>query len=307
LLFDLQQLTDRYQVNEISGKTFKSSNMKYFLIITSLLFIQIMCGAQPRVKKVMIDGAGAPLVFLHGATTNMSGLEKPTKLLAPNFMVVRMQSFNSQYAEENKTLPADYSVGMESEGVGYTLDSLGINGLVILVGSSYGGLIALDYALNHQDRIKALILLEPVAFGLNSVRKERPADYDKIEKITIQLKPTAEITEQQVEEFRCLQVNCDSVNIRSLPQWKTWVERRNMLRGLSAPFEYSIDSKLLKTFTKPVLIVTGTLTSPLNKRIDELLHAEMPSSKLSYIQSGHSIPTTAPEELVKMIGAFLEH
>jgi pimeloyl-ACP methyl ester carboxylesterase len=281
--------------------------MKYSLFITLIFFVQLAGIAQPRIKKVMIDGTGSPLVFLHGATTNMSGLDKPTKLLAPDLRVIRMQSFNSQYAEANKALPENYSVRMESEAIGYTLDSLGVLEPVILVGSSYGGLIALDYAINHPDRIKSLILLEPVAFGLNTVLKERPEGFDKIEKITIQLKPTAEITDQQVEEFRCLQVNCDSVNIRSLPQWKTWLEQRNRLRGLSAPFEHKIDSKSLKIFPRPVLIVTGTLTSPLNKRIDELLQAELPTSKLTYIQSGHSIPTTAPDELAKMIKEFVSH
>ena len=283
----------------------KNIKMKYFLLIILISFIHLGSTAQLRVKKVMIDGNGAPLVFLHGATTNMSGLDKPTKLLSGSFRVIRMESFNSQYAAENRTLPGSYSIQIESEGVGYTLDSLGVAEPVILVGSSYGGLIALDYAINHPERIKSLILLEPVAFGLNEVRKERPEGFDKTEKISVQLKPTAEITDELVKEFRCLQVNCDSVNILNLPQWKTWLEQRNRLRGLSAAFEHKIDSKTLKKFTRPVLIVTGTLTAPLNKRIDELLHAELPTSKLSYIQSGHSIPTTAPEELAKMINDFL--
>lgn len=281
--------------------------MKYFLFITLILSSQLDIIAQPRVKKVMIDGDGSPLVFLHGATTNMSGLDKATKALSPNFRVIRMESFNSLYAAENRVLPENYSVRMESAGVGYTLDSLGILEPVILVGSSYGGLIALDYSITHPEKIKSLILLEPVAFGLDTVRKERPTGFDKTEKVTIQLKPTAEITDQLVEEFRCLQVNCDSVNIRSLPQWKTWLEQRNRLRGLTAAFEHKIDSKALRNFSRPIMIVTGTVTSPLNKRINELLHGELPTSKLSYIQSGHAIPTTAPEELAKMINDFLTH
>lgn len=191
--------------------------MKYLLFVILLIFVQSSI-AQIRIKKVMIDGKGAPLVFLHGATTNMSGLDKATKELTADFQVIRMQSFNSQYAEEKKLLPKNYSVRMESESVGYTLDSLAIAEPVVLVGSSYGGLIALDYAMNHPDKIKALILLEPVAFSLNTVRKEKPGDYRKTKKITIQLKPTTEISDKQVEQFRCLQVNCDSVDIRSLPQ-----------------------------------------------------------------------------------------
>ena len=77
--------------------------------------------------------------------------------------------------------------------------------------------------------------------------------------------------------------------------------------GIICIFEYKIDSKTLQNLHMPVLIVTGTLTSPLNKRIDELLQADLPTSKLLYIQSGHSIPTTAPDELAKLINSFLNH
>jgi pimeloyl-ACP methyl ester carboxylesterase len=175
------------------------------------------------------------------------------------------------------------------------------------VGSSYGGLIALDFALNHPGRVRSLVLLEPIAFGLPSVVKEKPSDYSRIEKITIQLKPTAEITDEQIEQFRCLQVNCDSVNIRMLPQWNSWLQQRNKLRGLSATFEHKIDTAQLAQFKKPVLILTGTQTAPLNKRIDELLQKELAGSRLLYIESGHSIPTQAPKELVKDILEFVNN
>lgn len=41
--------------------------------------------------------------------------------------------------------------------------------------------------------------------------------------------------------------------------------------------------------------VNTNLTSLLHKTIDELLYVELLTSKLTYIQNGHAIPTTAPE------------
>ena len=64
-------------------------------------------------------------------------------------MVIRMEHFNVEYADENRTLPADYSVKMESEAIGKTLDSLNIKEPVVLVGWSYGAVIAYDFALHH--------------------------------------------------------------------------------------------------------------------------------------------------------------
>jgi pimeloyl-ACP methyl ester carboxylesterase len=261
--------------------------------------------SQSLVKNVMIDGTGPTLIFLHGATADMLGLEKATQELKADFKVIRMSNFNTQYASEGKLLPANYSIKMESKGVNATLDSLKITESIILVGSSYGGLIALDFAMKYPKKIKALILLEPPAFSLPAVVKENLEGVDQIKHMSLQHTPTAEITEQQVEQYRCMQVKCDSVNIRNLPQWKVWMQQKNRLRGLSSTFLYKFQTKKLNDFKRPVLIVTGTQSGPLGKRINELLHAELPTSKIIFVNSGHAIPTTAPKELANAILEFV--
>ncbi len=59
---------------------------------------------------------------------------------------------------------------MESEAIKFTLDSLNIKEPVILVGHSYGGLIAFDFALNHPDHIRSLVLIEPPIFGIAEIK-----------------------------------------------------------------------------------------------------------------------------------------
>ena len=254
----------------------------------------------------MVDGAGIPLVILAGALANMNSLNVPVKDLSQNFKVIRMEHFNIEYAAEGRLLPKNYSVRTESEAIKYTLDSLGIKERVVLVGNSFGGLIALDFALNYPKRVRSLVLLEPPFFGLLLAKKESPEGLQRILDVTKELTPRAEITEVMVERFRCLQLNCDTLNVRELPQWKAWVERKNIHRGGTSASGYKANFKKLKRFNKPVLLITGTKSNIVYKRITELLQAELPSAKTLYIESGHSITATAPKEVVKAIIEFVK-
>jgi pimeloyl-ACP methyl ester carboxylesterase len=58
-----------------------------------------------------------------------------------------------QYGLENRALPNNYSVKTESNALAATLDSLGLTDPLDIVAWSYGGFVALDYALDHQEHI----------------------------------------------------------------------------------------------------------------------------------------------------------
>lgn len=278
--------------------------MKIFLFY--LLIIQLTASAQPKIKKVRVDGSGIPLVMLAGALANMNALNVPVKDLSQKFKVIRMEHFNIQYAAEGKLLPKNYSVRTESEAIKYTLDSLGIKEPVVLVGNSFGGLIALAFAINHPKRVRSLVLLEPPFFGLLLAKNESPEGLQRILDVTKEYTPQAEITEEMVERFRCLQLNCDTINIRQLPQWKSWVDRKNIHRGGSTASEYKANFKKLNRFRKPVLLISGTQSTLIYKRITELLKEELPHSKRIFIESGHSITATAPKEVVNAIIEFVK-
>ena len=278
--------------------------MKIFLSL--LMLIQVSAFAQNNLKKVLVEGDGQPMVMLAGGTADNSAFAVPSAELSGKYKVIRIEKLNILYATDGLTLPKYYSVRMESESVKYTLDSLGIKEPIVLVGHSYGGIIAFDFALNYPDRIRALVLLEPPLFDLPESKNESPEGMKKMQELTRELKPQAEITEDMVVRFRCELMNCDSFPIREQPQWATWLKQKNRLRGLAVVGEYKINYEKLHRFQKPVLIVTGTQTVIFHKRIDELLAKEFAFAREVRVQSGHAIPATAPKELVKNILEFLK-
>jgi pimeloyl-ACP methyl ester carboxylesterase len=278
--------------------------MKIFFI--SFLLLPISAVAQLKIKKVLIEGEGTAIVMLNGGTADMSVFAAHSKELSSIYKVIRMEQFNVQYATENLLLPKNYSVRIESEAVKYTLDSLHVKEPVVLVGHSYGGLIALDFALNHPEKIRSLILIEPPVFGIAESKNESPDGMKQMQELSKQFTPQAYITEDMVKQFRCELMNCDSFDIHEHPLWTTWIKQKNRLRGLSAVNSYKIDLKKLHQFQKPVLIVTGTQTVPFHKRIDELLTVGFSLAKAAQIQGGHTAVNTNTKEFIECLLQFLK-
>jgi pimeloyl-ACP methyl ester carboxylesterase len=280
--------------------------MRHVRILLALLIFCFSATAQTPLKSTVIEGEGTPLVMLPGGTVDISSLSLVSRGMENLYKVIRMENLNVQYACKGQTLPKDYSVQMEVESVKATLDSLQVKEPMILMGHSYGGLIALEYALKNPENITALILLEPPVFGIVESRHESPAGMKKMIALTKELTPDAEITEELVERFRCELLDCETTPVRELPQWLIWLNQKDRLRGLSAVGEYKLDLKKVHQFRPPVLIITGTESVPFHKRINALLTAEFTNAMAESIDSDHAIPSKAPSELVKCLRNFLK-
>jgi pimeloyl-ACP methyl ester carboxylesterase len=281
--------------------------MKQMNVLLTLFLIASVSGfAQPKTKEILIEGEGVPIVMLNGGTADMSVFEPHSKQLSTAYKVIRMQQFNVQYANEGSTLPRNYSVQMESEGVKATLDSLNVKEPIILVGHSYGGLIAFDFALNHPGYIHSLVLIEPPVFAIAEEKNGSVEGMKQMQELLKKLTPQANITEELIQAFRCALMDCDSVDIRRHTMWKTWVKQKNRLRGLSVICQYRLDYEKLHEFQKPVLILTGTQSVLFHKKIDELLTAEFSLAKAANISGGHTAVNTGYAEFIKHLVDFLD-
>ncbi|MBC7887464.1 MAG: alpha/beta hydrolase [Ferruginibacter sp.] len=279
--------------------------MKQFLLL--IFLIPLISQAQPKTKQVLVEGNGQPIVLLHGGTFDITSFGPHSKLLADSFMVIRMQQFNVQYANEGRTLPKNYSVQTESEAVKATLDCLHISAPVILVGHSYGGVIAFDFATNNPERIQSLVLVEAPLFDIAKAKGEYSDKMKQIDELTKNFTPQANITEEMVKSFRCKLSNCDTFDIRQHPNWPQWVKQKDRLRGLSVVPEYKIDFKKLHAFQKPVLVVTGTNTIEPNKIVDKLLSHEFQNAITDSLPGNHIAVYQNKETFVQILKAFLRN
>ncbi len=271
-----------------------------------LLLVQATAYPQYSTKKAIIDGKGSPVVLLAGGRWDMQSFSQPAAALSSNHLVIRMEHFNVQYAKEGLTLPVGYSVQKESEAIGKTLDSLGIKEPVVLIGWSYGALMALDFALHHPERIVKLVLYEPPAFWVAKAKGESPPGMQQMINLSKSFTPDAVITENQLAQFRCILDSCDTADIKLHPQWPVWVKQKDRLRGLSVGANFSDSLNRLNAFQKPVLILTGKGTVAFHRRINQLLAAEFPVSISKEIAGGHSAPQEAVSEFIQAIIEFIK-
>ncbi len=281
-------------------------NLEPMQIISILLLCPTLAFAQYSTKKVIVEGKGSPVILLAGGRWDMQSFSEPAAALSSNYLVIRMEHFNVQYANEGLTLPQGYSLQQESEAIGRTLDSLGINEPVVLIGWSFGALMAMDFALNHPTRIRQLVLYEPPAFWVAQAKGESPERMQEMIELTNTFTPTATITEGQLAQFRCILDSCDTVQIRKHHQWSVWAQHKGRLRGLSVVANHTDSLARLKDFKQPVLILTGEGTVAFHRRINQLLAEEFPLATAKEIAGGHSAPQAAVLEFIEAIKDFLK-
>ncbi|GAA4459505.1 alpha/beta hydrolase [Nibrella saemangeumensis] len=253
-----------------------------------------------------MEGKGAPVVLLAGGRWDMKSFSEPAAVLSIDHRVIRMEHFNVQYANEGLPLPPGYSLKQESEAIGRTLDALGVKEPVTLIGWSFGALLAMDFALNHPERIRKLVLYEPPAFWVAKAKGESPEGMQQMIQLSKSFTPSSTITEGQLAQFRCILDHCDTTQLRRHPQWPVWVKQKDRLRGLSVVANHTDSITRLHAFKQPVLLLTGKGTVAFHRRINQLLAEEFPRVTAKEIAGGHSAPQAAVQEFINAIQEFIK-
>jgi len=279
-------------------------------VVTVLLAAGAGCAHRqtvPLALQAFSVGQGSPLVMIGGGTRGAAEFLPHAQVLAKEFRVVRLQTLNVARSEKREALPEPYSIKVESAAMAASLDRLGLTGPIDLVGHSFGALVALDFALDHPDRVHTLTLAEPPAFWVVPPDELRASpDMWRMYELTRAFVPSAEPTEEQIVQFRCLLGDCGiKVPDRADPGWEDWERRRAALRGLAAVPNHRDDPSRLRQFRRPVLIMTGSTTVPFHRRIDDILANSLPMAETEELTGGHGAPAAARDEFIAKLRAFI--
>jgi pimeloyl-ACP methyl ester carboxylesterase len=100
-------------------------------------------------------GAGPPVIVLHGATGFLETMHYFITALAPTHTVIAVDS-RAQGRSTDSAAPLSY--GLMADDVLKLMDSLHLKQADV-VGWSDGGIIGLDLAMNHPDRVRRLVAI----------------------------------------------------------------------------------------------------------------------------------------------------
>ena len=159
-----------------------------------------------------VAGAGAPatpqVVFLHGGpgynSYSFSQIEGP--LLEKRLGMIYLDQRGSGRSERPWT--RDYKMSTLVEDIDALRRSLGVNQLA-LIGHSFGGMLALEYASAHPEHVSKLVLVDILydapaqcRFRAQSLAQLRPEAYARVAKDTVD---SAGVRRSDCElEFRAL-------------------------------------------------------------------------------------------------------
>jgi pimeloyl-ACP methyl ester carboxylesterase len=108
-----------------------------------------------------ITGDGPPVLVVHGAGGGYDqGTDVGAPLVAMGFRVIAM----SRFGYLRTPLPVDASAAAQADAHACLLDALGIERAAVM-GASAGAPSAMQFALRHSQRCRALVLLVPAAYA----------------------------------------------------------------------------------------------------------------------------------------------
>ncbi len=115
------------------------------------------------------EASAPPIILIHGYTASVYVWKSAAPLLAEaGFRVIAVDLLGFGYSEKPQWF--DYSIQSQARMVSRFMDRLGV-GRATVVGSSYGGAVALEIALNDPERVGKLVLVDAVC---NDEPKDHP-------------------------------------------------------------------------------------------------------------------------------------
>lgn len=253
-----------------------------------------------------ITGEGTPIVFLHGFTCDHRNWDSQVKYFSKKYRVITYDARGHGQSSMPDTVPYSYTDDLAS-----LMDYLKID-KAIIVGHSMGGAPAFYYALDHPERVLALVLAEggAVISDTSLINPEKLQDYfsgfSKVYGIA---------QNEGIEKAKAAWLNIGAIKtsmenplsreliktmINDYSGWH-WVNRNPQKRDPNGTPE------LLSQLKTPTLIIAGELSHEVLKEVVSVQDTYIPNSKKVVLSnSSHMLNLENPEQFNHELMIFLK-
>lgn len=118
-----------------------------------------------RAVRYRVDGAGPPVLLLHGVDRSLEDWAEQHELLRDR---CRVYSLDLAGCGASAPLGEPYSLPAMARFVAGFLDAVGVADPVRLVGNSLGAAVAMQLVGQEPQRVSSVVLVDPVGFGTQS-------------------------------------------------------------------------------------------------------------------------------------------
>lgn len=248
-------------------------------------------------------GKGAPFVMIHAGVADSRQWNNEFTVFARDYQTVR---YDMRCYGKSEPVAGDFNHMSDFTAL---LDRLDLHEPLIMMGCSMGGGLAMDFALTHPSRVKALIMVGSAPSGLEldvptpakfaeAEKAFEAGDLDRVAEIETQIwfDGTDRSPEQVNQEMRKL---CYAINRQALSH-----ETRQLGNRLPNADIPAFDR--LAGLNIPVLIVVGTHDTPYILAAADYMVERIPFVKKVTIADAAHLPNMdQPEEFQKTVKAFL--
>ena len=242
---------------------------------------------------VTITGQGRPLVVSPGALNAAQDWQVLADLLAPRFTTYAIDRRGRGASGDSE----QHTLRQEADDIAAVLELAGPDS--ILLGHSYGGLVALAHALRKPPA--AVVLYEPPIPASGPVGGDAIAAYERIvasgdlgQALAFGLQNFLKLPDAAIEEFR--QTPFWAVRAAMTPTWA---------REMRAMDNFGGDLDRFAALRVPTLLVIGELSPPWLTDVSRGLHHVLPDASLVEIPGqAHDAFLTAPQLLAEAITVF---
>lgn len=191
------------------------------------------CSSTQRAMVATDDGTGQPIVVLGGIISGGSARSPLDERLASRRRVISLRHLAAEAGASGQIVEEGYGLRSERCAMLNAVDRLLGDTPVDIVGYSLGGLIALDFALHHPQRVRSLTLIEPPAQWILSEQELLRPEQRRATAATMRVKrrvPTESETAALLcaGPFRCPPGE-ELQHLRQMPLWPMVMQKRAAL------------------------------------------------------------------------------
>jgi 3-oxoadipate enol-lactonase len=240
--------------------------------------------------SILEAGTGEPIIFVHGVVTTSNIFPKYVAAYSPEFRGIAVDLRGYGDSEKPAT---GFTIDQFSKDLIKLADALHID-KAVWVGVSMGGMILQRLALDHPDRVRALVLVSTTDGAMilddDIPSIGAPRDYNDVSKNMI------------VESFP--QDTPSKTYQPLLDRISTW-NAMVIKEALTSMSQFNVHGRLTR-ITAPTLIMVGAKDGMATPSIAKGMQSQIPGAQLVEFDTGHFMMAEDPEKFRAVLGDFLK-
>jgi len=264
------------------------------------------------------EGAGTPLLCLHGGPGSTHHYLEPLEALADRRRVIFYDQLGSGESDRPDN-PGLWVIDRFVEELAQVRSALGLD-RVHLFGSSWGGILAQQYALDRKAELESLILCgSPASMPRWIADCEELLRHQPVEVVKV-IRDHEASGFTACPEYQAAILAFYREHFCRMDPWPTCLERtfadfgHEVYGTMNGPSEFSVTGSLrtwdvmdrLNEITTPTLLIAGRHDECRPEHLAEM-HRRLPRSQVAIIEdASHLCFAEQPAEFIALVNAFLD-